>query len=66
MGVDGVATWWKGRAWWKTRLFVIPMGARLGRDLARSGPRCEDLARQGRGQGGRLGWAEEEKTGEQR
>jgi hypothetical protein len=34
-GVDGAATWWKGRARLKTRLFVIQMGARLGRDLAR-------------------------------
>jgi hypothetical protein len=34
-GVDGVAARWKGRARWKTRLFVIPMGVRLGRGLAR-------------------------------
>jgi hypothetical protein len=27
MGMDGVATRWRGRARWKMQLFVIPMGA---------------------------------------
>jgi hypothetical protein len=34
-GVDGTAMWWRGRAQQETRLFVIRMGAQLGRDLAR-------------------------------
>jgi hypothetical protein len=34
MGIDRVATWWRGRAQWEMQLFVIQIGAQLGQDLA--------------------------------